>query len=429
MSRRNTLRRVFMAAVAVMALPVIAQAQTSRVEGMAVPGDYIKDYTGIYTYTSGVVNVGNLVYGELGNALVNPNTGSPLTLDRGVGAVLQNLFDGKLGTWAIHLREETPALGQGDNFSQPSLGNGGIDPNNNTNESFDLMWGRKFGTTSLGLRLNRSFYRAKSEPLAGAETNFEFDPAGAAAAAGSAVPQNLGRNLWGLGGGLGFEMNANTNVEVSLLYQSRTFINNDGVTKVEDDGPATYLVALRAMYQWEPNVMLVPVFKYYSFDLSTKTSGPPAATFDNSLKGWQAGVAGNWTVGNNDLFVLGVAFAQNRAEQKEAVFAAPVPADGKATETIAPEVFSSLETHVNNWLTLRFGARKGAYDKVKAEPTGGGNAEITSSPFTMNIGAGVKLGTLQLDAILNTAFPQTLGWLGSGIAGVYFPKVTATYSF
>lgn len=428
MSRRNTLRRVFMAAVALAALPVIAQAQTSRVEGMSLPGDYIKDYTGIYTYTSGVVNVGNLVYGELGNAgLTNPNSGGPITADRSVGAVLQNLFDGKLGTWAIHLREETPALGQGDNFSQPNIGNGGIDPNENTNESFDLMWGRKFGTTSLGLRLNRSFYRAKAEPLAGAETNFEYDVPiqGPANPAGA----NLGRNLWGLGGGLGFEMNANTNVEVSLLYQNRTFESNDGTTKVNDDGPSTYLVAVRAMYQWEPNVMLVPVFKYYSFDLSEKTSGPPAATFDNSLKGWQAGVAGNWTVGNNDLFVLGAAFAQNRVEQAEPVFAAPVPAVGKATETLAPEVFAALETHVNNWLTLRFGARKGAYDKVKFEPTGGGNAEITSSPFQMNIGAGVKLGTLQLDAILANNFPQTLGWIGSGEAGTYFPKVTATYSF
>jgi hypothetical protein len=421
MSRRNTLRRVFMAAVALAALPVIAQAQTSRVEGMALPGDYIKDYTGIYTYTSGVVNVGNLVYGELGNVLSNPNTGHPQTLDRGVGAVLQNLFDGKLGTWAVHLREETPSLGQGDNFSQPNLGAAGGDPNENRNESFDIMWGRKFGTTSLGLRLNRSYFRSKTEPLAGVTTDFRFDPTAGAS-------PNLSRNLWGLGGGLGFEMNANTNVEVSLLYQNRKF-EADSVagTKLKDDGPSTYMVSVRAMYQWEPNVMLVPVFKYYSFDLSEREAG--AAATSNTLKGWQAGVAGNWTVGNNDLFVLGVAFAQNRIEQDEAVFAAPAPVSGKATETIAPQIFSALETHVNNWLTLRFGASKGAYNKVKIEPTGGGNTEVTSSPFAMNIGSGVKLGTLQLDAVLNTIFPQTLGWLGSGISTVYFPKVTATYSF
>ena len=102
-----SIRRVILAVAALMALPTLALAQTSRVEGMAIPGDYIKDYTGIYTYTSCITGVGNLVYGELGNS--NSTSG---TDDRGVGVVLQNLFDGKMGTWAIHLREQTPGLGQ-----------------------------------------------------------------------------------------------------------------------------------------------------------------------------------------------------------------------------------------------------------------------------------------------------------------------------
>ena len=47
------------------------------------------------------------------------------------------------------------------------------------------------------------------------------------------------------------------------------------------------------------------------------------------------------------------------------------------------------------------------------------------------LGAGVKLGTLQLDAILNDAFPQTLGGWFSNLPGgfISFPKVSATYAF
>jgi hypothetical protein len=424
-----SLRRVILAVAALMALPSLALAQTSRVEGMALQGDYIKDYTAIYTYTSCVTGVGNLVYGELGNL----NASTTATLDRGVGAVLQNLFDGKLGTWAVHLREQTPSLGQGDALSHPGI-SGGADPNFNANESFDIMWGRKFGTTSLGLRLNRSFYRDKTEPLApGVTTDFQFDPSVGGPGAG-----NLQRNITGIGGGLTFEMSANTKVDIALLYQSRSFVNDNGTgnQKDEDNGPTTYLLAARAFYQWQPNIVLVPLIKYYSFDLSQTTEIPPAAATnsDNSLKGWQVGLAGNWTVGNNDLFVLGATFASNTVEQEIGVFGAPVPTNGKASEIIAPEVFAALETHINNWLTLRFGANKGAYRKTKVEPasppTGpGGTEEITDSPFDMQIGAGVKLSTLQLDAILDTFFPQTMGWLGSGIARVYFPKVTATYAF
>ena len=423
-----SIRRVVLVVAALLALPTLALAQTSRIEGMAIPGDYVKDYTGIYTYTSCITGVGNLVYGELGSTGAFTANGAHPG-DRAMGAVLQNLFDGKLGTWGVNLREETPSLGQGGNGGSTSLGTQGSDPNTNLNESFDVMWGRKFGTTSIGLRLNRSFYQTKSEPLVGAQTKLAYDPA--------ASSPNFGRNITGFGGGASFEMSANTRSDVAFLYQSRKFENSVGAptnTKAESGGNGTYLLSARAFYQWQPNIVLVPVFKYYSFDLSQKNSVGPTAT-DNSLKGWQAGMAGNWTVGNNDLFVLGVAFASNKVEFKEDLFGFANPnggpnlADGKATETLSPEVFTALETHVNNWLTLRFGATKSAFRKLKVEATGGGNSEHTSSPFTMQLGAGVKLATLQLDAVLDQYLPQTMGWLGSGIQRVYFPKVTATYAF
>src|SRR5437870_4634927 len=179
MQSRWILRSFALLAVLTLALPVAAFAQTSRVEGMALQGDYIKDYTGIYTYTSEVSNVGNLIYAELGT-LSDPNNpaidnSNPLTLDRSMGAILGNLWDGRFGTWGIHLREESPGLGQGDASSQPNPGFGGLDPNHNANEAIDLMWGRKSGTTSFGLRFNRSFFKAQDE-APGITTTLEFDP-------------------------------------------------------------------------------------------------------------------------------------------------------------------------------------------------------------------------------------------------------------
>src|SRR5262245_24529103 len=91
-----------------LALPLMAMAQTSRVEDMSIQGDYIKDYTGIYTYTSGVSNVGNIVYSELGVSA----GGTPV--DRSVGAVMADWWEGRYGAWAIHMRQFEPKLGQGD---------------------------------------------------------------------------------------------------------------------------------------------------------------------------------------------------------------------------------------------------------------------------------------------------------------------------
>lgn len=415
MNSRWTLKRLIVAVAALAVLPVAAQAQTARVEGMSLQGDYLKDYTNMYTYTSSVTNVGNLAYGELGNIF------GSTTLDRAVGVVLGNLWDGRYGTWAVHLREETPQLGQGDAFSSPAPGSFGFDPNVHTNESFDVMWGKKFGTSSLGLRLNRSHFKFQ-EDLAGVTTELEFD-------APSAFDPNFGRNIIGFGAGLGFEMNPNSNVEINLLYQNRTFVNDDPTVPVDtkEDGPATYQVAARMMWMYQPNWMIVPVFKWYNYDLSVSDEAA-STTADGSLSGWQLGAASNWTVGANDLLILGVTFAQNKVDDEGGVTG--FGPDAELTETFMPQVFAALETHVNPWLTLRFGAEKGMIHRIKfEESTTPLTQELEDSPFSMSIGAGAKIGTLQLDAILSDIFPHTLGWVGSGIPGVYFPKVTASYSF
>ena len=156
--------------------------------------------------------------------------------------------------------------------------------------------------------------------------------------------------------------------------------------------------------------------------------------FDNNLKGWSAGLAGNWTVGTNDLFVLGANFAQNKAEQQYDLFGFANASSGdtlKITESITPVVFAALETHVNPWLTLRFGAQKNAFSNFKVESQSRPyKATEWSSSFTMDLGAGIKIGTLQLDAIVNNNFPHTMPYLVSGSsAGPLFTKVTATYPF
>src|SRR6185436_7934976 len=103
------------------------------------------------------------------------------------------------------------------------------------------------------------------------------------------------------------------------------------------------------------------------------------------------------------------------------------------TESMFPRIFAALETHVNSWLTVRMGASKGAFQKIKFEPRVANSTtqEITTTSFDMNLGAGVKLGTLQLDAVLaDNTFQFSNGLLGgTAPTGGFFPKVTATYSF
>ena len=413
MIRRNA-KILVLGAALVLALPAVSSAQMSRVEGMAIQGDFVKDWSGIFTYTSQVANVGNLVYGELGNVSL-----PPVTFDRSVGAVIGNLWEGRLGTWAVHMREQSPNLGQGDAGSNAGTDSLGGDPNTNTSESFDIMWGKKFGTTSFGLRVNRSngrFLQQVGTTTTNTEADFtEADP-------------NLARNIVGVGGGIGFEMSPTSNVEMGVLWQNRTWVEDTPGLRGEDKGASAYLVAGRAMWQWQPNIMVVPVVKYYKVDLgqqSTPTGGTATGT-DEDFKGWQVGAAGNWTLGSNDLFVLGLNFAQNKHTEQVGT----PGQDVEATQTLYPQMFGALETHVNSWLTLRFGANKGVVQKLKIVQPNGDKTERTFQSFNMRLGAGVKVGNLQLDAILADDFPNNLPYFISGNqTSDMFTKVTATYPF
>src|SRR5436190_7751425 len=102
MHKRMT--RILSAISLLVVIPTAAFASSSRIAGLGVPGDYVKDYTGIFTYVSGVSSVGNLVYAE-------PNT-DPAVGGQAMGAVLGNLWEGRMGTWALHMRRFSPALGQ-----------------------------------------------------------------------------------------------------------------------------------------------------------------------------------------------------------------------------------------------------------------------------------------------------------------------------
>jgi len=199
----------------------------------------------------------------------------------------------------------------------------------------------------------------------------------------------------------------------------------------ESDGGGAYLASGRMMWQCQPNLLVVPVARVYSFDYSSKYTpdGGDVVPTEVKFSGWQAGVAGNWTLNQNDLFVTGVTFASNTQEF--------TTEDGKYTESIMPTLFASLETKVNSWLTLRVGGRKGVFYSFKSENTDPeledpAESKTSYSPFVFFTGAGVKLGTLQFDATLAQDFfhnPASYMDHSQNDYSPLFPKVTATYTF
>ena len=409
-------RLILVASVACM-VPAAAFASTARMVGLNIPGDYTKDYTGMFTYLSSVNSTGNLIYAETGTAV-----GFAILDDRGMGAVLPNLFDGKAGVWAIHMRHFNAAMGQSWWGGPINGGIGSFDPNINTtfSESFDLMWGHKLGSMNLGVRLNRQFE--------------SFDD-GVATTEGNG---NNGRNVMGLGAGLGIDLNENTLIEVGVLGQNRSFDDGDAPADETDDGGTAYLVAARAWMKRGGNMTLVPVAKLWAIDQSTTTTDGTVSVSDK-LSGWQVGAAGNWTIGQDDLYVLGAQLVGNQEEVGTDTF----------SESLMPNIFMALETHLNPWLTFRCGAQQSVFATYKEE-TPGVTTTDKHSDFTFMMGTTVKIGSLQFDAVLDPAFFNNpfaqltgstnamfegispyggLSAQGGPTNGTVFPQVSLTYTW
>ncbi|MCC6652526.1 MAG: hypothetical protein IT348_15350 [Candidatus Eisenbacteria bacterium] len=390
--------RVAAATLIALLLPVVAVASTARLRGLNAPGDYVKgEDTGMFTYLSGVNSLGNLVYVEAGSYY----SYTDLT-DHAVGAVLPGLFDGRFGVWSFNLRQEAPALGQTTLGASLNPGDGAQD-GNQVGEAFDILWGHKLGSGSFALRVNRSFESTDNGTL---ETEGQ---------------SNGSRNVMGLGAGYGWDFNPSTQVEVAALLQNRTF--DQGPSGFSNDGTSNYLIAARAFHKASGNLTVIPVIKYFSIDRGFKNNATDAIT-TNKRTGWQAGLAGNWNVGTDDLLVFGFQVAQNRDDRGDG---------NKDTETLFPNVFLALETQVNPWLAFRAGAQNPMFLTYKDETS---TTEITSKGhyFTFNLGATVKLGNLELDAVLDPAFLQNpFAQLMGGASAYYdgenvaFPEVSATY--
>lgn len=379
-------------------VPSSAMSSSARIAGLNVPGDYVKDDTGIFTYLSSVAAAPDQVW-------IQPGSGAPA-----MGAVLGDLWDGHTGTWAIHMRRFAPQLGQAT-FADAGVTSqlGFIDPNFN-GEAFDVMWGHPFGSGTLGLRLNRSFI---SNELAAGTTEGNG---------------NFQRNVWGVGAGYGFAFGAGRDAELSLLWQQRSFRGDNAVTPsaARDAGANSFLIAGRAFLRANGSLTVVPNVKLYQFDLASADAG--GAVTDALVSGWQAGVAGNWTIGSDDLFVLGAQFVNNRSEQTN-----PGNPQQVVVEKYYPNAFMALETRVNPWLQLRFGAQEAVYYVVDSElgsPTPVPTTRV-EHVFSFSTGAAVKAGALMFDATLTPQFfNNPVGAMfNNGLGSTPFARVSASYGF
>ncbi|MGH7725048.1 MAG: hypothetical protein ACREOU_06420 [Candidatus Eiseniibacteriota bacterium] len=439
---RSLFTKIALVATLVTVLPGAAHASQARVDALGLQTDYVQDYVNILHYPSTIVRYQHLAYGDLGIKDTDGgdlpefenNNEFPSDLEnsaRTLGAYVSATW--LPGVWGVQLNE---------NYSSLSPVYGSQYYNRNRNEGFTIMWGQQFGGLALGAQINNS-QSSFTTPL-GSTSPFPPGSAGAPAFGGlnarqamNAINEALGaetRNSTGVAGGasIGWDSNgrkhtADFGAQVRFLSLENEIV---GVSRTEDDGNMAFAINARAQFAISDNSYLVPVGNYYDIGLGTEFTDlvTPAnnATFENSVKGFQFGLAEAWVLRETDLLMLGISLTSEKVEWNDpAVFAAPF----EATYSQTPALFGAVEVHPTGWLHLRAGAGKPMWSKLEVtNPAGAGTVELKDSPIQYALGLGFRIGgRLDLDALVNQDFAFTGTWAASGTQETPFSRLSMTY--
>ena len=454
MSSKLSAKLLALALLAV-AVPTLAFASSSRVEGLGLQGDYVMDYNNIFTYPSVVTQYQNLVYGDLGTKDVsggalsdfeNNNTNQRLDdANRAMGAILGNLWGGKAGIWSVHFNENASPI-------SPALGAQYF--NRNANEAWNIIWGWKAQKTSIGITFNRSY--ATQDFNNGTVINRPYTPfppfapilsAFNARQAFNVISSALGStddwNSIGAGLGVSFDMGEGDHtkmLDLSGQFRKLTFEVSDSTNnhKFEDNGGASFAFNGRLHWDNGGDFHLMPVGNFYRLNLGTKYSssdGLPVVdtTFKNTVTGFQIGLVGNWKLRDSDWFWLGASYDNVKIDFEDFNTTGRDPfADGHAVLQYSdmPMIFGALESSLWPWLTVRLGAGRPMFSRLKLtdkDATPNNSTTLHDSPLQYSVGVGFHFAKLDLDAVVNQDFAFTGGWLSSGASEVPFSKLSATY--
>jgi hypothetical protein len=316
--------------------------------------------------------------------------------------------------------------------------------NRGRNESFSLLWGNDFGGVNAGFQVNRSqasveFTDAVFEP-------YDWSPASLSLSGSNsrqimnAVNASLGaepRNSFGVGGGLSFDWESKGRThtaDIAVQYRSLDFKDQTGAPGAtftdESDGNSAISFNARTQCATSDNTYLTPVLNYWRVDMGnqfTDEATPANNTrYDNTVKGWNVGLAESWVLRSADLLTLGFSVGNQDVDYED-----PNPAGDPFTATLSttPQIFGAAEIHPTGWFHFRLGASKSVVSKFElTDNTTGETTTVKDSPLGYTVGAGFRIGSsLDLDAVMNQDYAFTGGWAASGNSEVPFSRLSATY--
>jgi hypothetical protein len=341
-------------------------ASDARVEGLAVSEGFLEDYVNMSSFPTVAARYANLVVVSLG-----PDDDD----DKSVGVVGSG-DNSNYGVFALFLN-------QNDDDGMAEL---------------DLTWAKQFSSATFGVSL---LWNKSSTETGSAKT----------------TPSGGGFNTLALTGGVKFDMNNNSMLELAAQIGWLSYETTDGTGTViaQDNGNASYRVSGRIMKEVSSRSTLVPLLSYSKTDMTADPLG--GTEEDDTMTELTLGVALHYEVNGNDLLILGVSGDYDKTED--------VGAGVDESSWHLPTLFAALEFDVYSWLTVRAGASK-SFERTDDTPT---DTQTLSSDYDFGLGMGIHFDHFDVDAVVDTDAVFTGGYLFSGSSSDPLTRITATYYF
>ncbi|MDO9390737.1 MAG: hypothetical protein Q7U71_03075 [bacterium] len=283
---------------------------------------------------------------------------------------------------------------------------------------FDLIYARKFGDRTAGIRLEHSL----------GQSSYSY----------SNVENQASCAVTGLTLGLGYEPSDAIRVDAGLSYGKLSFESSytlsllDSTESMNSKGLGYLAFSSRAFLSLTEEMVLVPAVNFNYFDLGydyAKNYTLVTAGGTNQSTGLFLGCGWQFRPDNRMTLLAGLGYGfQNLKINDSLVY----HTRQEKTTASYPAITAGVEANLTGWLTARLGAEKKILSQSVTKDFFDNTTLATKTithPYELNLGLALKMRGLTMDLMLNPKLIYSGGNIASGSKNWPFTRASLVYRF
>ena len=284
--------------------------------------------------------------------------------------------------------------------------------------AFDLIYARKFGDKTAGIRLEHSF----------GQSSYSY----------SNMENQASCAVTGLTLGLGYDPSDAVRIDAGLSYGKLSFESSytlsllDSTESINSKGLGYLAFSSRAFLNLNEEMALVPAVNFNYFDQGydyAKNYTLVTAGGTNQSAVLFLGCGWQFRPDNRMTLLAGLGFGYQKLTINDSLLYHSLQ-----EKTIAsyPSITAGVESNLTGWLAVRLGAEKKILSQSVTKDFFDGTSLATKTitqPYELNLGLALKMRGFTMDMMLNPKLIYSGGNIASGSKNWPFTRASLVYRF